>query len=91
VLEVLPRLKPGVLIHFHDIFLPWEYPESWIKEKKLFWNEQYLVLAFLIFNDTFEVLLAHYYLSREYLGHLRRAFPWAPSVGGGSLWLQRRK
>ena len=28
VLELLPRLAPGVLVHFHDIFLPYEYPRS---------------------------------------------------------------
>jgi hypothetical protein len=40
LLQVVPRLAPGVIVHFHDIFLPWEYAASWVKEKKIFWNEQ---------------------------------------------------
>jgi len=54
-LEILPRLSPGVLVHIHDIFLPGEYPETWIKESRFFWNEQYLLQAFLTFNDRFRV------------------------------------
>lgn len=90
VLNILPRLRSGVLVHFHDIFLPWDYPEPWVVEKKLFWNEQYLVLAFLLFNDEFEILLANQYLAREYPEQFRRAFPFSPVVGGGSFWLRRK-
>src|SRR2546426_59246 len=54
--SVLPGLKEGVLIHLHDIFLPWEYPRSWVRDYNIFWNEQYLLLAFLMFNDQFEIV-----------------------------------
>ena len=46
-LEVLPRLKPGVLVHVHDIFIPFDYPRKWIVDEHKFWNEQYLLQAFL--------------------------------------------
>lgn len=55
-LEILPRLRKGVLIHAHDIFLPHDYPLSWVVDNLSFWNEQYLLLAFLSFNSSFEVL-----------------------------------
>ena len=55
-LEILPRLQKGVLIHAHDIFLPHDYPMPWVVENLSFWNEQYVLLAFLAFNSTFEVL-----------------------------------
>jgi methyltransferase family protein len=55
-LEILPRLRKGVLIHAHDIFLPHDYPLPWVVENLSFWNEQYLLLAFLSFNSAFEVL-----------------------------------
>jgi Methyltransferase domain len=61
-LELLPRLKPGVFVHIHDVFLPFEYPISWVREKKWFWTEQYLLQAFLAFNSEFEVVLALSYL-----------------------------
>src|SRR5581483_12432588 len=56
-LEVLPRLPPGVLVHVHDIFLPWEYPREWVTSSR-FWNEQYLLQAFLTYNRRFQVVWA---------------------------------
>src|SRR6266487_4338988 len=58
VLDVLPRLAPGVLVHFHDIFLPWEYPRVWLERFGLFWTEQYLLQAFLACNPGYEIVLA---------------------------------
>lgn len=43
--QVLPRLRPGVLVHIHDIFLPHEYPKEWVLGENRSWNEQYLVHA----------------------------------------------
>jgi predicted O-methyltransferase YrrM len=56
LLEVLPRLSNGVIIHIHDIFLPLEYPQEWIIQRHRFWTEQYLLHAFLIYNSCFEVM-----------------------------------
>jgi predicted O-methyltransferase YrrM len=52
--EILPRLASGVWIHFHDIFWPFEYPESWLK-KGISWNEAYLLRAFLMYNSSFDI------------------------------------
>ena len=88
--EILPRLQPGVLIHFHDIFLPWDYPRHWLKDLKIFWNEQYLLLAFLMFNEAFTPLLANHYLLRQQLTDLQRAFPFLPRWDkAGSFWMRR--
>lgn len=54
-LEILPRLRPGVLVHVHDIFLPHDYPREFIYRNLCFWSEQYLLQAFLSFNSEFEV------------------------------------
>jgi hypothetical protein len=89
ILQVLPRLRPGVLVHFHDIFLPWDFPKHWITEKRLFWNEQYLLLAFLLYNESFEVQLGTQYLGLNHEAELRAAFPFLPVVGGSSMWLRR--
>jgi hypothetical protein len=90
VFEVLPRLEPGVLVHFHDIFLPWDYPEPWIKERRIFYNEQYLLLAFLMFNDAFEVLVASRFLTMTDEDRFRRLFPFLPWIKACSFWLRRR-
>lgn len=48
-LEILPRLNKGVLVHIHDVFLPAEYPKTWVLNDYQFWTEQYLLQAFLAF------------------------------------------
>lgn len=87
--EVVPRVKPGVFIHFHDIFWPFEYPLRWI-DQGYFWNEDYLLRAFLQFNHEFEIVLFVQYLADQapdafgpYLGKYA-------SNPGQSLWLRRR-
>ena len=90
-LEILPRLKPGVLVHFHDIFLPEEYPRQWILEKHKFWTEQYLLQAFLACNQSFEVLWASNFMRLMHPEALRQAFTrYDPAkVRPGSCWIRR--
>ena len=90
--EIIPRLKPGVIIHIHDIFLPFRYPESWIREEHIFWNEQYLVEAMLMHNSSFKVLWAGCHMHTEHPQRLAEAFPgYDPKrVMPGSLWLKRQ-
>lgn len=73
-LEVLPRLRPGVVIHVHDIFLPAEYPRQWVMNQQTFWNEQYLLQAFLAFNDSFEVHWAGSYMHLKHPEKLEATF-----------------
>ena len=89
-LEVLPRLRPGVIVHVHDIFLPEEFPRRWIVDLRLFWTEQYLLQAFLIGNSEFEILFGNTYMGLRHQGHMKRAFPRSPWWGGGSFWMRRK-
>jgi SAM-dependent methyltransferase/thymidine kinase len=89
-LEVLPRLKPGVLVQVHDVFLPVEYSKDWVLERRRFWNEQYLVQAFLVFNTEWEVLIANNYLGRSHREEMKKTFPNSPWWGGGSFWMRRK-
>ena len=94
-LRVLPRLRPGVVVHAHDIFLPGEYPRSWVVERHIFWNEQYLLAAFLTLNPSFAVLWAGRYLHQHHRETLTAAIPSVGSLGadddGGpcSFWMTR--
>jgi Methyltransferase domain len=90
-LEVLPRLKPGVIVHVHDIFLPFDYQRKWVMEEFRFWTEQYLLQAFLTFNSEFEVLMANSYLGHYHKEDLKTTFPDSPWWGGGSFWMRRRR
>ena len=89
-LELMPRLKPGVIVHVHDIFLPFDYRRDWVMEKFRFWTEQYMLQSFLTFNSEFEVLMANSYLKHYYEEELKAAFPDLPSYRGGSFWIRRK-
>ena len=89
-LEVLPRLKPGVIVQVHDIFLPFEYRRDWVLDEFRFWTEQYLLQAFLTCNSEFEVLLGNYYLSHYHEQQLKAVFPNLPRWIGGSFWMRRK-
>ena len=86
IFNVLPLLRPGTLIHFHDIFHPFEYPKAWIYEGRA-WNEGYLLRAFLTNNPHYRVRLFNSYLHQFYREEVVADMPaW---TFGGSLWLQK--
>ena len=91
-LEILPRLNKGVIIHLHDIFLPLEYPREWVLKMYRFWTEQYLLQAFLSFNNNFEVLWSGSFMHLNHPDKLEVAFSsykrdrkWPP----GSFWMRK--
>ena len=86
--HVLPRLNKGVLVHFHDVFWPFEYPEEWFADGRA-WNENYVLKAFLQFNDSFEILLFSSYLATHHRRDLETHIPLALRNPGGSLWIRR--
>jgi hypothetical protein len=92
-LEILPRLPVGVLVHIHDIFFPAEYPKDLVLGSRRFWTEQYLVQAFLAFNESFKIFWAGNYLHVTHPDALAAAFGSYDRAGRwpGSLWIQRVK
>jgi len=91
-LEILPRVKQGCLIHFHDILLPGEYWKDWVKDKHYFWSEQYLLWAFLLFNNEFEVIWASRYMHLKDSSSIMAVFPYfMPGQHRiTSFWIRRR-
>jgi predicted O-methyltransferase YrrM len=89
VLSVVPQVASGVLIHFHDIFLPYEYPREWMVQNRWNWTEQYLVQALLTGNNSFEVLWPGYYLQRTWPNFDAEFKHWRNSTAR-SLWLRKR-
>lgn len=86
ITEILPLLKKGVIIHIHDIYWPFEYPENWILSGHA-WNEAYLVKAFLQFNSSFQILLFNSFLSLHHRDLMEQNFPQFITDGGSSLWM----
>ena len=90
-LEVLPRLKSGVIVHVHDILFPFDYYREWVLDERRFWTEQYLLQAFLAFNSAFEILICNSYLGCYFPEELKTCFPHAPWwTCGGSFWMRRK-
>jgi len=89
-LQILPTLRPGVIVHIHDIFSPRDYPSEWVKERMLFWNEQYLLEAFLTENTSWRVIAALNLLRHRHYEALRRVCPYlTPSSEPGSFYMQK--
>lgn len=77
--RILPSLARGVIVHIHDIFTPRDYPEQWIFDKRLLWNEQYLLEAFLTSNPDWQIIGALNLLKHEQFNELQRVCPYITS------------
>lgn len=92
ILHVLPRLAPGVLVHLHDVFLPYDYPRDWLTAKRFFWTEQYLLHAWLMDNPRAEVVLPTHLMHRRHGAEMRALFPSLAGAGTppSAFWLRIR-
>ena len=90
-LEILPLIKSGVLVHIHDIFTPRDYMDEWLYNDPVhFWNEQYLLEAFLTCNDKYRVLLAANYMFHKNYGLMSKRCPMLNEKREpGSFWIQK--
>ena len=91
-LEILPGLNPGVVIHVHDIFSPRDYTKQHLVDDVLFWNEQYLLEAFLTCNNQFRIIGALNYLKNHYPDQMMTQLPLLknyPAHIPGSFWIKK--
>ncbi len=85
VQELLPRLAPGVIVHFHDIFTPRDYPPSWVLDARVLWAEQYLLESFLCNNPGWQIILSSNVLAEDHHEALAGALPIARIYQKGIL------
>jgi hypothetical protein len=83
ILFLLPRLNPGVIVHIHDIFLPWNYHSSWIKQRP--YTEQWVLAAYLHKNPDWEILFATTMMMNKYRDIVAKDVPF----GGGNFFIQK--
>ena len=79
-LELLPRLRPGVIVHIHDIFSPRDYPQQWLVDWVRLWNEQYLLEALLSENPHWKIIGALNYLKHTHYDALHAVAPFLTPV-----------
>ena len=85
--KILPKLKPGVLIHFHDVFTSFEYPESWILEGRS-WNEDYILRAFLMNNSKYLIKFFTHHLHMHH-SEVFENMPLCYNNFGANIWLEK--
>ena len=89
-LQLLPTLKKGVIVHVHDIFSPRNYLDEWLRDDVRFWNEQYLLEAFLTQNDCWKIIGSLNYLHHNHYDELKKVCPYlTPNREPGSFYLQK--
>ena len=86
--NILPILKKGVIIHFHDITFPFEYPRQWVYDG-IFWNEAYILKSFLMYNDNFKIELFNSYIYHFHNQWLKSNIP-EYNLEGGSIWIEKQ-
>jgi hypothetical protein len=91
-MEVLPRLRPGVVVHIHDIYLPYDYPQDMCDR---FYSEQYVLAAFLLANpEKYKVIFPAYFVSADkaLAGAIEPLWQHENTQGvekhGGSFWFR---
>jgi hypothetical protein len=94
--DLIPRLKPGVYIHFHDIVFPFEYPEEWVfntngRWKGFSWNESFILRSFLMYNDCFSIVFFNSYMLREEKDFIRNNMPLCLNAIPGSIYIKKLK
>ena len=93
MLSIIPRLKVGAMVHWHDIMIPGDYPRSWIEGGRMFWNESYMVHAFMLYNKSFKISWASRYMQLHEAARLEAAFPYFspkdPDQQMSSFWIER--
>jgi predicted O-methyltransferase YrrM len=88
LLRILPRLKPGVFVHFHDVFYPFSYPASWIREGRA-WNESLFLRAFLVENPRFQIVAFNCYAAYSFPEIFRERLPGFSNNTSGSIWIRK--
>ncbi len=87
--QVLPCLEPGVIVHFHDVFDLFEYPDQWVLSDNRSWNEIYALRAFLANNSKYEIVLLNDAVAKNFGAEAFSISPEFMINPGGGLWLRK--
>ena len=88
IFNILPQLPKGVFVHFHDVFYPFEYPSKWLAQG-IYWNEIYVLRAFLSYNSEWAIHFFNTFVAKEYKEFLENKMPLCLKNTGGSIYIQR--
>lgn len=86
--HILPHLKKGVIIHIHDIFYPFTYPETWIRAGRPY-NEAFVLRGMLMDSEAYRILFFSDMLRQKFCKDYEYVFRGADLVSGSSIWLKK--
>jgi len=87
--QIIPSLQAGVIMHFHDVFWPFEYPPGWAINENRSWNEVYMLWAFLAYNPGFEIIFFNDYFFKFFAPQATQMSPLFARNPGGGLWIRK--
>jgi hypothetical protein len=87
-LKILPYLPAGVLVHAHDVGLPYPRNKRAMIEAKIYWGEQYILMAHLLNTQRYKVVFGTHFLQKEKMEVLEELMGDRYKIGGGSLWYE---
>ncbi|MGD9657464.1 MAG: hypothetical protein AB7U61_07450 [Methylocystis sp.] len=87
--EILPTLAPGVVVHFHDIFWPSEYPSLWAVDDNRSWNEIYALRALLTDNPKWRIKMFNDYMCKRARSVVYETYPRFFGNSGGAIWIEK--
>lgn len=85
-LMIMPKIKSDLIVHTHDVFLPFAFPKKLVLEKHMYWTEQYLLYAYMLDNPKIEVLFGSAYVNKKIPESLERLMQNRYPGGGSSIW-----
>ncbi len=87
-LNLLPAIKKDIYVHVHDIYLPEGFPLSYLRDKQVYWTEQYLLGAYLIDNPKVNIIFSSFFNLRHNKDLLLRMMHGRCAPGGAALWFK---
>lgn len=87
-LNVLPKIRHKLWVHVHDIYLPSALPISMLRDRQIYWTEQYLLCAYLLDNPKTELVYGSNYNNAENPAELDDLMSGRYPKGGASLWFK---
>ena len=85
-LKIMPEISKDIIVHTHDIYLPFGMPKESALEKHIYWTEQYLLYAYMLDNPKIEVLFGSAYVKQTIPNAMKKLMLNKYSGGGGSIW-----
>ncbi len=88
-LHVLPEITHQIVVHAHDVFLPGTLSQRMLRDRQIYWTEQYLLYAYLLDNPRTRTLYGSEWHYRTDRAALRRFMHGRFAEGGASLWFSQ--